>query len=73
MITVKIRDIDTAESVELGQVLFSELDTLIGRLRQDGVNVTERDDLTYKIATQWVVDEASNESYLDVIVGGEEE
>lgn len=72
MITVKIRDILTAESAELGRVPFSELDALIGRLRQEGVSVTERDDMTYEIVTRWVVDETSNECYLEVIVGDEE-
>ncbi len=72
MITVKIRDIFTAEGVKLAQIPFSELDAFIGRLRQEGVNIVGQD-TTYEINTQWVVDEAANEAYLDIIAGEENE
>ncbi len=73
MITIKIRDRFTAEGAKLGEVSFSEIDALIGRLKQEGVHVIGNDtETTHDIYTQWVVDENASEAYLEVIVGEKE-
>jgi len=70
MITVKIRDIWNVDATLVGQMPFSEVDSFVGRLKQDGVQSV--DDREYTINTQWVLDEDAKEFYLEVIMGEEE-
>ena len=72
MIGVRIRDVEEAEPSRLAQVPYAELDDFIMRLRRDGVYVVGND-ATHELSTQWVVDEASKEAYLEIIVGDDSE
>lgn len=72
MITVKIRDVGSPDSIFMGKVPFAELNTLVERLRNEGVNIVG-EDTTYEIETQWVVDQRAGESYLEILVENKDE
>jgi len=72
MITVKIRDFETADPTFAGRVPFSEIDSFINRLRRDGVDRLCID-RTMTLSTQWVLDEDLQEFYLEVVIGEEDE
>ena len=72
MITVKIRDYETAESTLFGEVPFDQVDDVVNRLKADGVERVGIDRV-HEIQTQWVLDDGAKEFYLEVILGEEDE